>query len=118
MAVEWVQDAVRERLGFTAYPATLNLRPAQPEGVARWEQVRRVAEAVEISPPDLSFCHALCFRVEVTVPSSGDKVRGAVLLPQVLNYPADKIEIVAPMNIKQSLGVRDGDRLTLEFFEH
>jgi riboflavin kinase, archaea type len=38
-----------------------------------------------------------------------------VLLPEVTDYPKDKIEIVAPLRLKDALGVRDGDRLTLEF---
>ena len=40
---------------------------------------------------------------------------GAVLFPEVKDYPKDKIEIVAPMRLKDHLGVRDGDALTLEF---
>jgi CTP-dependent riboflavin kinase len=82
----------------------------------RWEQIQRTAEAIEIVPPDPSFCRALCFQVEVSAPSSGEKVQGAVLWPQVTGYPADKIEVVAPVNIKQAFGVHDGDRLTLSFF--
>jgi CTP-dependent riboflavin kinase len=38
-----------------------------------------------------------------------------VLLPEVPNYPKDKIEVVAPMRLKDQWGVRDGDQLTLEF---
>ena len=116
MALEWVQNALSERLGFTAYPATLNLRPDGAEGLARWEEIRWAAEAIEIVPPDPSFCRALCFQVEVAAPSSDEKIRGAVLWPQVPNYPADKIEVVAPVNIKQSLGVGDGDYLRVKFF--
>ena len=115
MALEWVQNALGERLGFLAYPATLNLRPDGAEGLARWEEIRRAAEAIEIVPPDPSFCRALCFQVEVSA-SSGEKVQGAVLWPQVTGYPADKIEVVAPVNVKQAFGVHDGDRLTLSFF--
>jgi riboflavin kinase len=42
-------------------------------------------------------------------------VRGAVLVPEIDNYPSDKLEIVAPMRLKDELRVRDGDELTLEF---
>ena len=116
MALEWVQKTLELRLGFKAYPATLNVRPDSADDLARWKQVQQVAERVEIIPPDASFCHALCFPVEVAEPSLAEKIRGAVLLPQVEDYPADKIEIIAPLNIKESLGVRDGSRLMVEFF--
>jgi Transcriptional regulator of a riboflavin/FAD biosynthetic operon len=42
-------------------------------------------------------------------------VNGAVLLPDVKDYPKDKIEIIAPMRLKEAFGVEDGDQLTLEF---
>jgi CTP-dependent riboflavin kinase len=34
----------------------------------------------------------------------------------VSGYPNDKIEIVAPVRLKDAFGVKDGDSLTLEFF--
>jgi CTP-dependent riboflavin kinase len=39
----------------------------------------------------------------------------AILVPEVKDYPGDKIEIVAPLRLKEHLGVRDGDAITLEF---
>ena len=43
------------------------------------------------------------------------KVGGAILLPQVDDYPQDKIEIVAPVRVKDYFRVDDGDQLTVEF---
>ena len=37
----------------------------------------------------------------------------AVILPDVDGYPADKLEIVAPMAVRQELNLRDGDRMQL-----
>lgn len=117
MALAWLQNALEERLGFTAYPATLNVRPDSPEGVARWMEITQGNEAIEIVPGDPSFCRALCFPVEVTAPSTTQKIkiRGAVLWPQIENYPADKMEVIAPVNIKQALSLSDGNRIKVEF---
>lgn len=117
MALDWVQNALKEKLGFTVYPATLNVRPCSPHALAQWEQVKLKTEAIEIVPPEQSFCCALCFPLEVSACRTGEtkRIRGAALWPQVENYPPDKVEIVAPVNIKESLGVRDGDSLRLEF---
>ncbi|MDP2812034.1 MAG: DUF120 domain-containing protein [Rhodocyclaceae bacterium] len=38
---------------------------------------------------------------------------GAAILPDVAGYPADKLEIVAPVAVRQALRLRDGDRVTL-----
>ena len=46
---------------------------------------------------------------------SGRGTPAAVLFPEVKDYPKDKIEIVAPMRLKDAFDVKDGDRLTLEF---
>ena len=49
-------------------------------------------------------------------PGAGmEAVDGAVLLPQVADYPRNKIEIVAPVRLKDTFDVDDGDQLILEF---
>lgn len=47
--------------------------------------------------------------------TDGVIVKGAVLVPKVANYPKDKIEVVAPVRLKDHFGVNDGDQLTVEF---
>jgi len=112
MTLDWVQRALRERVGFSPYPATLNLRLESGEQMETWKQVKDEVRGIEISPPDASFCQALCFPVEIE-----RKYKGAVLLPQVKDYPKDKIEVIAPVRLKEALKVRDGERITLEFVE-
>jgi len=68
-------------------------------------------------PPHEGCCLARIYRIEVKSGAAGSSRRtpAAVLFPEVNDYPKDKIEIVAPMRLKDALGVKDGDRLTLEF---
>jgi CTP-dependent riboflavin kinase len=77
-----------------------------------WKQVKNEVKGIEISPPDASFCQARCFLIEIE-----GRHRGAVLLPRVEDYPADKIEVIAPVRLKEALNVQDGERITLEFVE-
>jgi len=111
MALNRVQELLRERLGFAPYPATLNLRLESEKEIALWKELQREMKGIPVPPPEPGFCHARCFLVEI------GGLRGAVLLPEVAGYPADKVEVVAPVRIKESLHVRDGDRLALEFLE-
>ena len=115
MSLSWVQQILRERLGFAPYPATLNLRLDFEEEVSRWKDVRARGGGVRIPPPDPSFCAARCWHARVLTAGGGREMRGAVLLPLVEDYPDDKVEFVAPESVKDSLGARDCDRLTLEF---
>ncbi len=110
MALEWVQNALREGLGFAPYPATLNLRLESGQDIAVWREVKRERPGIPVVAPDPSFCRARCLLVEIE-----GKLTGAVLLPEVEGYPADKIEVVAPVRLKDELGVRDGEKITLEF---
>ena len=117
MSLNWVRQVLRERLGFEPFPATLNLRLESEEEMARWEKIRGSAGGINVPAPDPSFCESRCWHVMISgaVDRRDVNVRGAVLFPQVGDYPRDKVEIVAPVSLKDSLGARDGDRLTLEF---
>lgn len=116
MSLDWVQKVLQECLGFIPYPATLNLRPASQAEMDGWKEIQRQVEGTEISPQDSKFCHARLFRVEIGRASGeAERVKGGVILPEVHGYPADKIEVIAPVRLKDEFGVRDGDRLSLEF---
>ena len=110
MSLEWVQKSLREGLGFSPYPATLNLRLESENEMAVWREVKREISGLSITSPDPSFCQARFFLVDI-----GGEVKGAVLLPGVEGYPADKIEVIAPVRLKDALRLRDGEKITLEF---
>jgi len=110
MALDWVQKALRDGLGFSPFPATLNLRLESDQAMAVWQEVKSEMRGIDIIPPDPSFCKARCFLVEIE-----GKQKGAVLLPEVEGYPANKVEVIAPVRLKDELRVRDGGQITLEF---
>ena len=117
MALDWVQAALRAALGFDCFPATLNLRPKAPQDARLWEAVRNECAGVALPPPSGGHCSARLYPVGIYITASrpNERVEGAVLLPEVSGYPKDKIEIVAPVRLKDTYGVQDGDSLTLEF---
>jgi CTP-dependent riboflavin kinase len=117
MALDWVQHALQQRLGFAPFPATLNMRPETREDLQAWEAVRSELEGIPLESSVGGFCSARLFRVEIHNPVDARQAttKGAVLLPEVRGYPKNKIEIVAAVRLKDELGVEDGDQLTLEF---
>jgi riboflavin kinase len=117
MALDWVQTALKQRLGFDAFPATLNVRPMTTEDAQVWQRVREESVGMALAPADGNFCSARLYPIAILGQASSirEKIAGAVLFPEVINYPNDKIEIVAPLRLKEHLGVRDGDQLTWEF---
>jgi CTP-dependent riboflavin kinase len=117
MALDWVRQALEESLGFVPYPATLNVRPKDPRDARMWEKVQEEIRGVPMAPREDGFCSARLFPVAIQpqLNAGRARTRAAVLLPEVAGYPKDKIEIVAPVRLKDEFGVRDGDQLTLEF---
>ena len=116
LGVDWVRDAVRERVGFDPFPGTLNVR-ARGTDLTRWEQVRKHAGKIVLSSPDPAFCNAFLFTGSLegwkSQPESHERI--AVVVPEVKEYPADKLEIIAAVSLKQTRSVRDGDELTVVF---
>jgi riboflavin kinase len=116
LGLGWVRDAIRERVGFDPYPGTLNVR-AQGADLIRWEQVRRHGGKIVLPSPDPAFCNAFLFTgsLEGWESQSESRERIAVVVPEVKEYPADKLEIIAAVSLKQTRSVRDGDALTVVF---
>jgi CTP-dependent riboflavin kinase len=116
MALEWVQQALSNSLGFAPFPATLNVRPDHEQDRAAWVSIRNDASFFFYMPGHEGSCLARIYRVAIESELGVSRItNAAVLLPEVKDYPKDKIEIVAPVRLKDALGVTDGDRLTLEF---
>jgi riboflavin kinase, archaea type len=117
MALDWVRAALKRCLGFEPYPATLNVRPKGAEDTLLWREVRDHSAGVPLAPASDGFCAARLYPIDILRGAglTGEKIAGAILFPEVQNYPHDKIEIVAPLRLKEHLGVADGDQLTWEF---
>lgn len=117
MGLDWVQKLLSEELGFAPYPATLNVRPSGDEDRAAWRSLRSDERWSTDMPGHAGSCDARIFRVEIKkeTDTDGPGMAGAVLLPAVRDYPENKIEIVAPVRLKEAFGIDDGDSILLEF---
>lgn len=116
MSLEWVQSLLSRHLGYRPFPATLNLRPHGSQDAELWRRMKSAREGIPLTEATAGHCGARLFRVEIHGPSErGTGVSGAVLLPEVTDYPNDKIEVVAPVRLKEHFGIADGDTVILEF---
>ncbi len=71
--------------------------------------VVRNIKGIEITPEDPSFCSAQCYPVLM-----GGRLKAAIVLPLVENYPKNKMELIAPLNIKEALKLKTGDLVEVE----
>jgi len=103
----WVTEQCRDKLGFAPFPGTVNLEVV-PEDLPLWEQLKR-RPGVVLAPPNPSFCEATCQRVSI-----GGQIAGATIVPHVGGYPANKLELLAPCPVVDTLGLRLAEELAIE----
>ncbi len=108
LRVPWVIREIQRVLGFTPAPGTLNLRVVAEEERRVWEQLHRRGGMPIMLPPGEP-CGARLIPVLVA-----GKVPGGVVIPDISRYGADVVEVIAPVNIRDTLHLRDGDPLTLD----
>ena len=105
--LDWVQEQCLEKLGFKPWPGTLNIR-VDPEDIRIIEKLRQL-KGIELVPPNSEFCSGYVFPVSV------DGIEGAIVVPEqeVRVHGKDIVEIISPKQLKDALGVNDGDRVCL-----
>lgn len=103
----WVRQQFIAKLGFHPHPGTFNVRVANAEGRALWD-VLKAQLTIRIEEPDASICGALCSPVLIN-----ERIRGAIVVPDIPGYPPDQVEVVAAQSIRATLCISDGDPITL-----
>ena len=108
-SIPWVREEFINRVGVDPYPGTLNIKLEGDEILQKIAQLRS-KPGIVIPPGQAGFCSAKCFRV------TAEGISGAVVFPEVNEYPLEKFEMIFPVNIKETLGVKDGDvlKVTIE----
>ena len=107
--LDWVQEQCMEKLGFRPYPGTLNLSmEILEEGQPTVKELRQ-QEGAKLIPPDPNFCAATVLPVYL------GGVKGAIVVPaeDVNVHGTQILEVLAPLRLRDSLGVKDGDTVTL-----
>ena len=97
----WVKKQINKKIGFNPYVGTLNLRLANETGINKL----RKANGIKIKP-EKGYYEGKIFKALVM-----RKVEGAVVLPDVPEYPPDLLEVLAPVNLRKTLEIEDGTEI-------
>jgi CTP-dependent riboflavin kinase len=106
--IDWVRDQFITKLGIDPYPGTLNLMVDSPADLAMWAEVK-AGSGYFIIPPTSEWCNARCYSVRIA-----GKLPGAIILPEVPNYPNAQVEVIAALPLRKQLSLVDSDHLSLE----
>jgi riboflavin kinase len=104
LELPWVKQQIREKLGFTPYPGTLNVK--LNEKSVKQRKLLEEATSMKICPVK-GFCKGLLFKAFLGV------VECAIVLPEVAGYPKDLLEIIASVNLRKALLLEDGCEVTI-----
>lgn len=103
-----------ERLGFDPYPGTLNLKITNSEDIVKLRDELDAHPGIKIEgfrDKDRTYGPVKCFHAII-----GGKERCAVLFAFRSHYGRDVLEIIAPLCLRERLGLKDGDKVSVEIF--
>jgi CTP-dependent riboflavin kinase len=108
--IDWARRQFIDKLGIDPFPGTVNLTVDGPESISVWDRIKSTPGMRIDNPNDgPNDCNARCYQVSIE-----GRLDAAIILPEVANYSTNRIEVIAPVRVRDALGINDGDSLTLE----
>ena len=106
--IEWAKLAFSELLGCDPFPGTINVILSSEKDLKTWELLKPLPEKL-LQPPNPDWCNSLCYKAKIA-----GKIDAAIILPEVKDYPVDQLELVASVNVREILSLKDGDAVEIE----
>ena len=105
ITLPWVREQLIGKLGFCPYPGTLNIRLTK-ENLPPKKQLETVHGTVV--NPEKGYFPGLLIKAKI------NNLECYIVIPKVPNYPADVLELIAPVNLREQLKLKDGDCVNVE----
>jgi len=109
-SLDWARTAFRDAVGIDPYPGTVNLAPRSRVARAGWDAVR-ARPGIALPAPRPDWCDARLYRARIA-----DRIEAAVVVPELDDYPDDRIELIASLGVRAALGLADGDLVSIEIY--
>ncbi|MCQ8893287.1 MAG: DUF120 domain-containing protein [Methanolinea sp.] len=109
MGLEPYRVQFSRSLGFVPYPGTLNIR-LDPRSIP----VRKRLEALEWISIEGFVADGRTFGPVRCLPCRMGETPCGIIVPGRTHYPEDIVEIVAPVGLRDTYGIRDGDGVEVE----
>ena len=100
------QQQFKQKLGFKAYPGTLNLKAKRSDALEFISSLQRITiDGFETK--DRTFGKLIAYKVKIK------NIEGAIIIPERTRHEEEIIEIIAAVNIKQKLKLKDNSKLRI-----
>ena len=105
MSMEHYKKEIKKKLGFNAYPGTLNLKVSK-------NQINLLKNITPIKingfkSGNKTFGEASCYKAKIK------NINGSIIVPDLTKHK-DVIEFIAPVHLKSELKLKDEDKIKIE----
>jgi CTP-dependent riboflavin kinase len=108
--LDWARRQFIDKLGIDPFPGTVNLLIEDPADLESWRRFRE-SPGIRIDNPGNGphDCDARCYPIRLA-----GRIDAAIVLPEVEGYPANQVEVIAALNVREALCAADGDEIEFE----
>ena len=107
MSMEHYRNEIKKKLGFDAYPGTLNVKIDKQASFNRPNKIKIEG----YKEKNKKFGGAACYRARL------NGIEGAVIVPDLTRHDKKIIEFIAPVCLKSELSLKDGDEIDIEMLK-
>lgn len=108
MSMQHYQKEIKGKLGFNAYPGTLNIKVGKKERDSLNMLNKILIE--EFRQGDKKFGGIDCYKAKI------GNIDGAIIIPHMTKHK-DVVEFIAPIHVKTELSLKDGAEIRVELDE-
>ena len=108
--LDWARKAFHKNLGIDPFPGTLNALVTDEISKKKWSWIRNLP-GILLQPHRPDWCDARCFLSTIE-----ERIEAAIILPQIKDYPPDQIELISVLPIRDTLGIRDEQVISIKIF--
>jgi len=108
MSMQHYQKEIKNKLGFKAYPGTLNLKVSKNQA-----DLLKKTSPIKIAgfkSNNKTFGGADCYKAKIK------KIQGAIIIPHLTKHK-NIIEFIAQIHLKSELKLKDGDTIKVELLK-
>lgn len=99
ICLPWVKSQIKEKLGFSPYAGTLNIR-LNSESIGK--KIFLGNKGAIWIDPQTGYCPGVVFKAHI------GNLDVAIVVPKIPNYPSDVLEVIASVYLRERLKLADG----------
>ena len=109
MSINYYKERIKEKLGFEAYPGTLNLL-IDNEQLNTFKKIDPM-RIDGFKKDGKTFGGARCYKIKI------NNIDGSIIIPDLTEHEENMVEVIAKVNLKSELQIKDGDKVKIQLIK-